>query len=261
MAEHVEIITPPQEYRFVEGFSELSSETHFWFQWRFRAFLQQCLDIGLDTETPMKVLDVGSGVGTLRTQIEDATKWTVDITDVDHASLQLSLAGRGRTFYYDILEKRADFAGKYDVIMLFDVLEHIEETRPFIEALLFHLKEGGYLFVNVPALSVLFSRFDEVQGHYRRYTVNSLKQEFKSSPLDILDTRYWGLGNVPFLLLRRFLLQAFSKNKTNEEIFREGFAPASGLVNGAFLSMMRLETKLTSRPPLGSSVLMAARKS
>lgn len=260
MAEHVEIITTPQEYTFVEGFSELSSEEHFWFKWRFAAFLRQLEDLNIDTGKPLKVLDVGSGVGTLRKQIEKAAAWNVDITDVDHDSLQKSLPGRGRTLYYDILEKRPELEASYDVITLFDVLEHIEETKPFIEALLFHLKPGGHLFVNVPALMMLFSRFDEVQGHYRRYTSSGVAEEFREFPLEIIDTRYWGIGNVPFLLLRRLFLRLFSANKSNEEIFREGFAPASGFVNSSFLAMMNVETKLTSRPPLGSSVLLAAKK-
>jgi 2-polyprenyl-3-methyl-5-hydroxy-6-metoxy-1,4-benzoquinol methylase len=50
-----------------------------------------------------------------------------------------------------VLEKREEFRNQYDVAILFDVIEHIEPTRPFLEAVLFHLKPGGILLVNEPA--------------------------------------------------------------------------------------------------------------
>lgn len=260
MAQNIEIITPRQDYQFVETFFDLSSGSHFWFKWRFNAFLQQLKDAKFPLETDLRTLDVGAGAGVLREQIESASRWNVDITDVDHQGLAAAKDGRGRTYYYDILEKRADWAEKYDAVTLFDVLEHIEDTRPFLDAILFHLKPNGSLFINVPAMPVLFSRYDEVQGHFRRYTMPSLEKEFDGLPIEIIDKRFWGWINIPVLLMRRFWLHYFSSNKSNEQIFKEGFAPPGDLINQAFLALMRLELALPTPRSVGSSILMAVRK-
>jgi SAM-dependent methyltransferase len=260
MVEEVELISPLQDHQFVETFFELSSEGHFWFSWRFRAFLEQIKELQIPLQSGMRVLDVGAGAGVLREQVEAATNWTVDNTDLDYKALQASKKGRGNTFYYDILEKRPDWHEKYDAILLFDVLEHIETTEGFIDAILFHLKKDGYLFLNAPAMPLLFSRYDEVQGHFRRYTMQTLETEFARPPVEILDMRFWGCLNVPLLLMRRVWLHYFSQNKTDEEIFRQGFAPPGKLVNAAFLNMMKLELSFPAQKQVGSSILLAARK-
>ena len=256
----IEEISQPQEYRFIEDFYDLSTEDHFWFAWRFRSFVEQLRSLRVEVDKPLEVLDVGSGIGTLRRQIERATEWTVDITDLDRSALEKALPGRGRIYYYDVTEQKPDLHEKYDAIVLFDVLEHIKETRGFLDAILYHLKPGGLVFLNVPALMVLFSRYDEVQGHYRRYDIAGLKREFEGLPVEILDARYWGLGNIPPLIVRRFWLKWFGSGKTDEQIWREGFSASSGIVNQAFLTLMKAETFITKRPFLGSSILMAVRK-
>jgi hypothetical protein len=256
----VEMISEFQEHEFVEAFFELGSEEHFWFRWRFEAFLKQARQVGVPLDEPLSVLDIGAGRGVLRQQIERATEWTVDITDLDHRALESSDAARGTTYYYDVLEKKAEWKGKYDVLLLFDVLEHIENTRPFLDAVLYHLKDDGYLFLNVPALPILFSRFDEVQGHHRRYTVKTLKREFDDLPVELKDMRYWGLVNIPTLLVRRFLLSQFSKGKTDDEIYRRGFALPGKMVNDVFLGIMKAELALPAQQVAGSAILAAVQR-
>ncbi len=112
--------------------------------------------------------------------------WTVDLGELDATALRHSRPGRGRTLHYDVTERRAELAGAYDVIVLFDVLEHIEHTAPFIDALLWHLKAGGHLLINVPALPRAQSRYDEAAGHVRRYTRATLPAELPGD-MDVLE--------------------------------------------------------------------------
>ena len=260
MPQEVEIVSPKQEHEFIETCFELASESHFWFKWRFEAFLQMVKSLHIPIDEPLSVLDVGAGSGVVRTQVEAATSWNVDITDLHLDALRSSAAGRGTTYYYDILEKKPEWKGKYDAIILFDVLEHIESTTEFIEAILFHIKEGGYLFLNVPALPLLYSRYDEVQGHYRRYKIGTLASEFSETPADILDIHYWGWLNLPLLLVRRFWLRFFSQNVSDEEVYRRGFSPPGALVNSIFLKLMSFELLLPRQRLAGSSILLTLRK-
>ncbi len=243
----------------MESWYELSDASHFWFQWRLAALQQQLKDLNFPTQKKLKVLDVGCGTGVLRAQIEAVTAWDVDATDLDYNALQHAKPGRGRILYYDILEAKAELREHYDVVMLFDVLEHIEATQPFIAALLQHVKVGGHLIVNVPALQWLYSRYDQVQGHVRRYNRTTLAQEFQSFPFTIEDTRYWGLTNVPIIWARKLWL-AMARGQSNEEIFQQGFKPPSRAVNEALLRLMHLELRVIKRPFLGSSVLLIGEK-
>lgn len=260
MTDQIEIISPVQDYNFVESWYELSDESHFWFQGRIHSFLRQLDDFKIPTQSDWKVLDVGCGTGVLRKQVEQSTNWTVDASDLDYNALKHSKGGRGRTIYYDITEQDSELKEQYDAILLFDVLEHIEDTQPFIKSLLFHLKPGGYLFINVPALQNLFSLYDSVQGHYRRYNKESLRKEFDDTSLKTIDARYWGMANIPIIWLRKHWLSLTAKNKSNDEIFSEGFSPPNKLINSILLGVMNAETKIIPRPILGTSVLMIGRK-
>ena len=53
----------------------------------------------------------------------------------------------------------------YDLLLLMDVIEHVEDDLEFIRVSLEHLKPGGIIAINVPAHMKLYSRYDEVAGH------------------------------------------------------------------------------------------------
>jgi SAM-dependent methyltransferase len=63
---------------------------------------------------------------------------------------------------------------RYDTILYIDVLEHIEDDRNELDTAARHLGPEGMLIVLAPAHDFLFSRFDYVIGHRRRYTKKTL---------------------------------------------------------------------------------------
>jgi len=88
MSVDVKIVTPLKEHKFLDSWYELSDEKHFWFEWRFRAFLRQLKDLEMPLNANWNVLDVGCGTGVLQKQIETVTDWTVDSTDLDYQALR-----------------------------------------------------------------------------------------------------------------------------------------------------------------------------
>jgi 2-polyprenyl-3-methyl-5-hydroxy-6-metoxy-1,4-benzoquinol methylase len=253
-----EIISQPQAHTFVEGWYEHNSESHFWFQWRLVAFLKQLRQIGVSLEKNCRALEVGCGVGVLRDQIESSTNWIVDATDLDLDALQRVKPGRGRKMYYDIFDQKEQLFEAYDLIILFDVLEHIEDTQPFLKALLRHLKTQGLLLINVPALQLLYSHYDEIVGHVRRYNKQTLTAEFTNLEFEVVDTRYWGMSMIPALALRKLVLRMMSGRSTAQKVGC-GFNPPHPLVQDLFLGLMRLENILPATP-VGTSLLMVGRK-
>lgn len=64
--------------------------------------------------------------------------------------------------------------GLFDIVMALDVLEHVEDDMQACQTLFDVLKPQGWLLVTVPANPWLWSEFDELNGHYRRYTKREL---------------------------------------------------------------------------------------
>jgi hypothetical protein len=63
----------------------------------------------------------------------------------------------------------------FDTILYIDVLEHIANDFGEMSAALGHLSPNGKIIVLSPAYPVLYTEFDRVLGHYRRYTRRSLR--------------------------------------------------------------------------------------
>ena len=257
---NVELVSALQRFSFAEKWYDLSAESHFWFQWRLAAFLEQLKRVGIPLTTPLKALEVGGGTGVLRSQVERSTAWNVDMTDLDIEALNRADSARGRTIYYDVAEERHPFVEAYDVVVLFDVLEHIPDTQPFLASVIRHIKPNGFLCVNVPALQPLFSKYDESVGHVRRYNKKSLAAEVSRFTMEVQDLTYWGMTLVPLLAARKLTL-ALRPPAQERHTITCGFNPPHPAVHNALRALMRVETAMLTRPPLGSSLLMAARKS
>jgi SAM-dependent methyltransferase len=99
-----------------------------------------------------------------------------------------------------------DPGDRFDSILYIDVLEHIENDGAEVRTATAHLAEGGHLCVLVPAHQRLFSDFDRMIGHHRRYDRKSL-QALIGDGLEGVTLRY--LDSVGYLanLANRMLLR------------------------------------------------------
>jgi SAM-dependent methyltransferase len=190
----------------------------------------------------------------LQRQLHASAGVTVDGFDLCLPALQLNEADTGTLYYYNIFDRAPQFESRYDVIFLFDVLEHVEDDVGFLKTCLFYLKPGGRLIVNVPARMELFSKYDCMAGHVRRYTLRTLRQCAISSDLNIEAMTYWGLPFYPILFLRKFVL-AIRKDRSSFDV---GFAPPGELANQALGLLSKLE--FIPQRFLGTSILSVFHK-
>lgn len=99
----------------------------------------------------------------------------------------------------------------FDTIVYIDVLEHIERDVKELSEAARLLKPEGYVVVLSPAHNFLFSEFDKAVGHFRRYTVNTLKAlEVRS----LCGIRFFYLDSVGMFasLANRLLMNQSSPN-------------------------------------------------
>ena len=75
--------------------------------------------------------------------------------------------------------------GAFQVVCAFEVLEHIPEDQATIAEIARVLRPGGAFFVSVPVNPALFTDFDHVCGHVRRYDAGALAAQLAAVGLHI----------------------------------------------------------------------------
>lgn len=130
-----------------------------------------------------RILDVGCGVGNMLELVRRGSEaYFLVGADIDQHCLDLATARVriDRTIHIgDVLDlvDPAVEAGKFDVIVMSHVLEHVFRPYDTVKALMSLLKPGGHLILAVPnpvrpdvILFNLFCRFDKVnKGHVQTW--------------------------------------------------------------------------------------------
>ncbi len=148
---------------------------HPW--WRARARLVSRLIARELGPGPQEVLDVGCGWGVTLDHLERAGHCVTGM-DIGRKGLE-RLEKPGRTLILGDIESGPvpeSARGRYDVVLALDVLEHLEDDDGALRNLGGLVRPGGLAIVTVPARPDLWSEFDAIQGHKRRYTKRSLAE-------------------------------------------------------------------------------------
>jgi hypothetical protein len=253
----VKILSPDSQKDFVSGWYELAQDSHFWMRGRLSALLKQFKNNKIPVDRTLKGLEIGCGHGVLRWQIEQKTRWTIDGVDLDLQSLKNNPPCRGKAYLYNIFDRNASLKEHYDFIILFDVIEHIADVKSFLEASAFHLKAGGWVFINVPALQEIYSNYDTFVGHLRRYDKNMMAKTFDEAGLKSVCINFWGMSFLPLLWARKALL---ARNHQEESIVQKGFSPPGRAVNALLRAVISAEVSLFPFPSKGTSIMAIAQK-
>jgi SAM-dependent methyltransferase len=179
---------------------DVATADHFWIRRRF-GVMQRLADGVL--RNSKSAAEIGCGHGLLQKQIEDYYGIAVAGFDLNEFALRKNISRSSPLYCYDIFQRSQDFAARFDLLLLFDVLEHIEAEGEFLQAIKAHLIDSGVLLVNVPAHSFFYSDYDRAAGHIRRYSAEDLAKVALANGFKIRAITYWGLPLVPLLLARK----------------------------------------------------------
>jgi SAM-dependent methyltransferase len=95
----------------------------------------------------------------------------------------------------------------FDVVGLFDVIEHLDDPLQSIADALVFLKPGGRVVGTVPALMALWSSIDEHAGHKTRYSAESLRSLLaRLSGATVLEIVPFFRSLVPLVWVQRRLV-------------------------------------------------------
>jgi SAM-dependent methyltransferase len=232
---------------------ELTDPTHFWIKWRFQVLKKLLVPY---VSPHIKILEVGCGNGLVMKQLYDELAIVIDGCDLNSFALEHRLDVPGNFYLYDIFEQSPELVEQYDIVLMLDVLEHIDDDNAFVMAAIKHLKKGGLLIVGVPAYQSLFSKYDDLIGHKRRYSGKQIKHILEIAGMDNCKYSYWGFFLLPILFIRKMALKFIA----TEKIVQSGFKPPNSLANQLFIWFMKLELMLFKKVATGISIMASGIK-
>jgi SAM-dependent methyltransferase len=134
----------------------------------------------------LQILEIGSGIGSLTKHLLSfGHVVATDISDVYVEKLnerfQNEDSFEAHQWDAGTLPPPAFAQKKFDLIVSFNVLEHIENDHQALKVWNSLLKENGRLVVLVPNSPGLYSPIDKALGHFRRYTKRELETKVVST--------------------------------------------------------------------------------
>jgi SAM-dependent methyltransferase len=139
-------------------------------------------------------------------------------------------------------------AGCLDLVVAFDVLEHLREDAKAAAEMLRALRPGGLLLVAVPCDPKLWSAHDEAVDHVRRYTRSTLSELLTGAGFQLDSMTSWNVLLRPVVAMRR----KSSSGSDLDEIPR--------VLNTALRGVITAERYLPVKRLPGVSLLVTARR-
>lgn len=199
-----------------------------------------------------RILDVGSGNGLFFDRLSEFGT----VTGIEPDTALLDPGGRWRADIHGVPFDAGFQPGhRFDVILMLDVLEHLDDPAAALRHALTLLEPGGVVVCTVPAFQWLWTRHDDLNHHRRRYDRPAFRALAAEAGLEIRQERYLFQWLVPVKLLVR-LLERFRAGPP-----RPPRVPPEPL-NSFLRIVSRIQERVTSvlRVPWGSSLMVTGSK-
>ena len=237
--------------RIYERMAEVE-ERHWWFASR-RDIVEKILG-QIDLPKDAAILEAGCGTGgNLRMLAQHgrvhamepfeparAAASSIGVAEVASGSLPDSIPFADMTF---------------DLVLMTDVLEHLNDDVASLVALRGRLKPGGWLLVTVPALSWMWSEHDVAHHHQRRYHAARLRHVVEAAGYAVRYVSYYNFLLFPVIASAR-VVQRFMGGGSEGHDLRMPSPPMNSLLRWLFSSERHFLGSWSA--PFGVSLILLA---
>ena len=181
---------------------------HWWFRGR-RAVLAAMIR-SLNLQPGAKILELGSGTGGNLAMLSAFGRVTA--VEMNPVARELAQAKRSSAeIRGGHLPDGLDLTERYNLVCLFDVLEHIDDDRATLATIRRLLAPGGWAIITVPAYAALFGPHDVAMHHKRRYERAELSAKLRQAGLRVQKLSFMNTALLPAALVARVMERAFRR--------------------------------------------------
>jgi SAM-dependent methyltransferase len=237
----------------------LLEDSSFWFRHR-----NLCITAAIGRFPPAgPIIDLGGGNGYVTRALLDAGFDAILLEPGPEGAINGKLSRQIPTVICSTFQDAGFEESSLHAIGCFDVIEHMEDDKAFIEQAYSGLMPGGFLYATVPAHQWLWSQSDDAAHHHRRYQQEMIGRLLKNR-FDILYISYlFGILTLPVFVFRAIPYRlGISRNKN---ILSENMEHGTDKGAGVRILNWRLKNELKkieggNSIRFGASLLFVARR-
>lgn len=233
----------------------------FWVRSRNRLFKSIVYDHLAPTGNT-KLLEIGCGTGNFILQIVENKNLEITGSEIYLKGLLYAKKKLPSVDFiqFDVTQGRV--SEQFDLIVAFDVIEHIENDAAAISNISRMLGQNGVFIVSVPQYMFLWGRLDELVKHKRRYSRTELVTKLEENGFEVNYATSFVCVLFPLMLISRMLDRERDQSHP-EEVEFEKRVKFSKMLNGIFDFFMRFDEaliRLRFSLPFGGTLVVVARK-
>lgn len=235
-------------------------QRHFWFAARNDVILSTIRRVIGPEVAGLRVLDIGCGTGFVTEALERAgmDAWGIDM----HRAALMHARSRIRGPLFSNVATTLPFFRDFDLASLFDVIEHLDDDVGAIRQAATVLRPRGSVVVTVPAGPHLWTKYDEVIGHKRRYDRRSLAGVLRNAGLETNYVGYFSCLPLLAQTVQRWIAPGMRSTSSDSiEIVRQTLTVPPKPLNVLFHLATRAEAPLRQLSWIrGGSLIAVARR-
>jgi SAM-dependent methyltransferase len=242
----------------VEDFDILSrlEKGHFWFESRNRLLSWALRKYFPNART---FLEIGCGTGYVLSWIEKTNSHLrLSGSEIYESALHHAQKNVQNTELFQMDARRIPYQDEFDLIGIFDVLEHIQEDEKVLSQMNQAVRKGGGILITVPQHKFLWSDADKFGLHVRRYEYQEMKNKVEKAGFKVIRSTSFLSFLLPFMLASRFM--SGRKIEAKGAKMELEINPALNRIFGWITNLERLFIMAGVRFPLGGSLLLIAQK-
>jgi SAM-dependent methyltransferase len=225
---------------------------HWWFRVRREIIADQIRRLSLPSDA--RILEAGCASGgnlQMLAAFGQVSAFEMD----DEARSRAQARGIGRVEAGSLPDAIPFGDEQFDLIVMLDVLEHLENDRVGLAAIVKRLKPGGLFLATVPAGQALWSRHDLLHHHFRRYERSQVRKLISGSGLQVSNVSYFNTVLFPLIVAGRLWDRLMEDDRSTALSIPP--APLNAALGAAF-SLERLALSRANLP-FGSSLMAIGR--
>jgi SAM-dependent methyltransferase len=239
-------------------------DQHFWFRARNHLIFQLARRVSFLLNPCHLVLEVGCGTGNVLRVLEKACPNSVVVgMELWFDGLRHARTRSGAALVQADI-RNSPFGKQFDLVGMFDVIEHLPEDEETLQLVHNSLRPGGKLLLTVPAHQLLWSYFDDAAHHCRRYSVQDIRAKLTQAGFRVEFLSQFMACIFPMVWIYRKVHRA--RQEKDPDIARVQATDEFRLVpivNQILTTLLTLEAGWLARGhclPFGTSIVVIACK-